>query len=119
MRFDLDDLNPGRWFPFDPSNPDGDGICLRVVPTVELRRMQTDCTIKGKGIDQPKFDAALWEYCIVDWRGVQDASGSEIECNAENKSILMGGAPDFSDFVTVCLDKIRESKLSGRELEKN
>lgn len=117
MRFDLDNLNPGRWFYFDPS--ESAGVCLRVAPSAELRRIASATKKKGKDVDQEAFDRMLWDYCITDWKGIEDATGEAVECTADTKSTLMGGAPDFAAFVTEKLAEVRDAKLSERALEKN
>jgi hypothetical protein len=117
MRFDLENLNPGKWFYFD--DDETAGVCLRVAPASEIRRITKATSKKGKGVDQEALDQALWDYCINDWNGIEDANGEAIECNAETKATLMGGAPDFAGFVTDRLAEIREAKLSERSLEKN
>jgi hypothetical protein len=114
LTFDLENLNPGKWFDFG----DDGGVCLRVAPNAKIREFTRKAEKKGK-VDGDLFDRLLWAYCIVDWRGIVDAAGEPIECTDENKAILMGGAPDFSGYITEKLGELREAKLSERELEKN
>ena len=117
LRFDLTELNPSRWFFFDPTDETA-GVYLRVAPSATIRKITAKCEKKGK-VDQELLDKELWDYCITDWRGIEDADGKEIECTTEAKAKLMGGAPDFSLFVAERLAEIRETKLDERDLEKN
>ena len=124
MKFDLENLNPGTWFYFVDED-DGTvseltaGVCLRIAPPAEVRRITAACEKKGKTPDLAKFDRLLWDYCIVDWQGIEDANGESIECTPDSKVALMGGAPDFSRFVSEKLAELRETQLSERDLEKN
>ena len=117
LRFDMTELNPGKWFFFDPTDETA-GVCLRVAPSAVFRKISAKAEKKGK-TDQEIFDKELWDYCITGWKGIEDADGQEIECTTENKVRLMGGAPDFAIFVSEKLAEIRENKLNDRDLEKN
>jgi len=112
--FNTADLNPGKWFDIG----EGASVCLRVSTNTKLRQITKQSEKKGKQ-DPEVFERLLWDYCILDWQGLQDADGVEIECTPDNKALLMGGAPDFAQFVAERLAELREAKLSDRDLEKN
>lgn len=114
LMFNMNDLNPGKWFSFG-----GDArVCLRVAPQSAIRSITKRSERKGK-VDPETFDRLLWDYCIVDWEQILEPDGIPIECTEETKATLMGGAPDFAQFVTERLAEIREAKLTDEELEKN
>ena len=129
MKFDLDDLNPGVFFQFK----DGDegGITIRLANAEILDIINKKCTKKryefrrGQRHEIIDEDSALrskmlWDYVIVDWKGVHDGLGGDIECTTENKEILMKKSIIFSTFVGNCVEEL-SSKFEAEEglLEKN
>ncbi len=45
---------------------------------------------------------AMWvqfNYCIMDWEGIEDEDGNTLECNEENKKLLFDYVEDLLDFV--------------------
>jgi hypothetical protein len=124
MDFKSDDLNPGVWFYFGDDEKAG-GVCIRFASADKLKEIAKKTTttknewrnhkpVESKKIDEDKHDLLLWDYCIVDWKNVNE-DGKPIKCNAKNKSMLMGGAPVFSSFVTEALQRL---KYDHEELQK-
>lgn len=136
MKINLDNLNPGTFFPFEEDNPEEGGVTLRVLTAEKLEEIFKKTQIrkaeyKGsppsrfvfseykKGGEEKEFELT-WDYCILDWSGVVNAAGEEIPCNSQNKILLMKGSPKFSSFITNCVDKINEAAgIYEEELEKN
>ena len=140
MKIDLDEMNPGVFFPFNPNSVDekdaDEGITLRVMNGEKLDEINKVCRIKRtevKGNPPSRFEfldfkeggeekefEMTWDYCIMDWKGVVDSSGKEIPCNTKNKVRLMNGSPRFSSFVSACAKKLNEVNKNYEEgLEKN
>ena len=135
MQVDMQDLNPGVFFPFDESNKK-DGITLRVMNTKELERIFLRTQVKKvevkgnppsrfnyseykKGGEEKEYEMT-WDYCLVDWKGVVDSDGKEIPCTAKTKVALMSQSHKFSTFVTACANKLNEEgRLYREELEGN
>jgi len=128
MKFNLENLNPGTFFPFE----DGEGgITLRVANGESLDAINKACIKKrfefrrGQRIeitdeDQDLRSKMLWDYVIVSWEGVYDENGNAIPCNKETKDLLMKGSVVFSAFVGDCIEKLTNEETSYNEdLEKN
>lgn len=48
--------------------------------------------------DITKVDAVLWQqfdYCVKDWKGVEDDDGKEFKCNEANKKYVFDFVDDF------------------------
>jgi hypothetical protein len=127
MRFNLTDLNPPAWF--DHPDHEGSRICIRVLSSailekinkktmrmkVEYRRGQR---FEAEQVDEKKRNELTWTYCIVDWEGIYDENGTEIECTDENKILLMQNAPTFTRWMGDSLETLNEEgaqRLEGAE----
>jgi len=132
MKFDLNELNPGVFFSFDEyEGEDGGGVTIRLAngkildeinkacikKKVEFRRGQRHEVI----IDNDELRSKmLWEYVIIDWKGLYDQDGKEIPCTKENKIMLMQGSVKFSSFIGNCVEKLtEETEAYEGNLEKN
>ena len=131
MKFQMNNLNPGTWFPFDESKPEEGGICVRVLNTKKLAEIR-DQTITTKRefadgrmheyqeVDHAGRDRIIWDYCIVDWKDLIDDEENPIECTTENKILLMNEHIGSSAFVETCLDKLNaQAGILLEESEKN
>lgn len=124
MKFNLDDLNPGTFFPFDEEEPE-DGITLRVLNQEVLEKIDKVCRVRKSQIggnppsrftyldfkpggEEKQFEMT-WDYCIMEWKGVVDNDGKPIPCTTENKVKLMKGSQQFASFVTKCAAKLNEA----------
>jgi hypothetical protein len=127
----MSDLNPGAWFRFDESDPESGKICVRTINNEKLAEIRNK-TIKTKveyrgdnrheyhEIDHTARDNIIWDYCIVDWRGLVDDNDKPIECNFENKVKLMNGHIGFSLFVDNCLNRLnQQNEIYAEYREKN
>jgi len=125
MKFNTKDLNPGTWFYFNEEKPKEGGVCLRRMNAKESKRIEkiTDsikvefrkrqrCEVIKR--DDKKHDLLFWDYCIPEWKCVEDADGNPIEPTPENKVMLMHGSPGFSNFVADSLEEL-EKDFSERE----
>ncbi len=136
MRFDTENL-PTKFF-FDESDETAGFVELRVASQSALDSINEAATKKksevrpnpaaGKRLeriayvetDEKLFMTMLWDYCITDWVGVEDASGKLIPCTAENKYLLMTNSKKFKDFISACLDKLNGIEAEEKEeAEKN
>jgi hypothetical protein len=131
MKFDLTELNPGVFFSFDENEDGAGGVTIRLAngkildeinkacikKKVEFRRGQRHEVI----IDNDELRSKmLWEYVIIDWKGLYDQDGKEIPCTKENKVMLMQGSVKFSSFIGNCVEKLtEETEAYEGNLEKN
>jgi hypothetical protein len=56
-----------------------------------------------------------WDYAIVDFEGFKDQHGNVIECNRQNK-LLMVDNPMFLRFAERCLELIAENSIKEKEV---
>lgn len=130
MKFNLENLNPGVFFPFEDDDDEG-GITIRLANSDVMRDIDKK-TVKKKvqfrrgqrfevdDTDEEKRSDMIWEYVIVDWKGVFDESGEEIPCTTENKLKLMRESVQFANFVANAIEQLTESTAGyEEELEKN
>jgi len=123
MKIDLENINPGTWFDFS----DGEGrICLRIcaIEDLELIRKQTrkkkieykrGQRFEYEEINNRLEDDKVWDFAIMDWKGVYDADDKEIKCTKENKIMLMRQSVEFANFIAKCLEDLE--KIIGQENE--
>jgi len=131
MKIDLDNLNPGVFFLFDEDNEKEGGATIRLANGEILSKIDEKCITKKTkmtrrgSVEEVKENKdlrneMLWDYVIVDWKGVEDLKGKEIPCTKANKVKLMKGSVKFSSFVGNCIDQLNEDFESYEEdLEKN
>jgi len=130
MKFDLENLNPGTFFPFPEEDGEG-GVTIRLASGDELTKIEKACVKKKFEYkknqrfevieeDDQKRSKMLWDYVICDWEGITDMNGNEIPCNTANKIKLMQNSTKFSTFVGECISVLTEQMDEYRgELEKN
>lgn len=126
-RFSLVDPNPGVWFSFNEDDADSGRICVRVMNEAERRKIRKATTKKilkrgqwVEDINDDKFSEMLWDYCIVDWEGLEDDAGKPIECSRENKLKLIREHVGFQFFVSTCIERVTEQIENQLEVvEKN
>jgi len=121
--------NSGRWFWFDDKSPDSGGLCLRILTVDESRRIDKLTTkskfkpIRGqmteiKTVDEELRDRLVWDYCVMDWKGVC-LDGKSLEPNTDTKVLMMKN----NTFAVFFLDKVSELndelEMSKELLEKN
>lgn len=67
-------------------------------------------------VDDEKLADLITIKCITNWY-ILDTDGNEIPCTDENKLLLTGHSPEFSSFVSECLDKLRKDKEDKQKTE--
>ena len=140
MQIDLDNMNPGTFFPFDEETEDEEkkkeGVLMRILTAGRLEEITKKCRIKKvevkgnppsrfevlefkKGGEDKEFELT-WDYCLMDWSGVVDKVGKDIPCTPENKILLMKDSIQFSVFVNSGIKEINaQLKIHEEDLEKN
>ena len=130
MKFDLNNLNPGVFFPFE-DDEEGGGVTVRIANGAIIEKIDKKCVKKkvtmrmGRReeiIEENKElrNKMLWDYIIIDWKGIFDINGDPIQCTMENKDKLMKGSVKFSSFVSDCISRLNEeSEFYEEVLEKN
>lgn len=114
---------------------DGWKINLRICSMAELKRIRkitvtkkvafkkvegTPMRMEWEEIDEETNGKMIWDFCITSWDNVFGSDGEPLECNAENKWMLMNRSVPFARFVTDCMTKLNEEAEKGKEvLEKN
>lgn len=127
MKFNLKDLNPGTKFYFDDDSPEEGYVIFRICNGTALDAIEAATTKKKyeykKGaryeaveVDHKKRTHQIWDYCIVDWSGIEDADGVAIPCTTENKILLMSGSIQFAKFFSNSMDALN-TLLSEIEVE--
>ena len=73
-----------------------------------------------KKVNSVLRDKLTWDYCIVSWTGIKDKDGNDVECNIDNKYLLMRKSNAFAMFVNDCMSELLEQlNIEQEELEKN
>ena len=127
--------NDGIWFYFNDKNHDDGGVSLRSLSISDLTRIEKETvTIKRefkkvtrrdppqvfeiREVDEEKRMNLQWDAMIVDWKNIE-VDGEQLECNTENKVMMMSEYPEFAVFVGEAITKLVELQPSPEDLEKN
>lgn len=128
MQFDMENLNPGVWFEWE-----GDAkVQLRVCDTEKMSEIRKSTVkvvkevvfhpttrvaqkVEDEKVDEENYSKLLWDYCIVDWKNISDASGNPIPCTTENKMKLMTKSFKFSKFIGDSISKLIEKEAQESE----
>ena len=131
MKVNMKNLNSGEWFFFDDKKPDDGRINIRILSHGKLAEVREKAfktkrewhgSVKREWTetDDSVRDRIVWDYCIVDWENLEDEDGNPIECNTDNKLLLMNNQPRFAALVENCLNRLNEQEQIYRDyLEKN
>ena len=65
-------------------------------------------------VDDEKFNDALIDYIIEDWKGIGDEDGNDLDCNLENKKLVMD-ISEISEFILTAAKKL--PMLSKNKIE--
>ena len=125
MKFDT--KNEGTWFWFDEDDHEAGGVCLRVCAKADIDKINrltstTKREYKGgnrheyKVVDEKRADELIWDFCIVDWQGVE-VDGIDLECTKENKVRLMNTSVDFVNRIGKWLDQLTEIEGTAEKAE--
>lgn len=129
--FNFKDPNPGVWFKFDADDPESGEICIRATNQArrdEIRKKTMKRRVEYKhgqrfevtDTDDVLFSEMLWDYSIVDWKGLVDEEEKPIPCTTETKTKLMRENVGFAQFVGACITKINEDfEDRAQVVEKN
>lgn len=118
--------NEGKWFWFDENNESEGGVLLRPLTVGEANKINKLCSKKEKkftkknvyqwsDINEEQYNKLVYDYCIVDWKNVVIEDGKEIECNQENKMLLMNNSMDFVNFILKHLESLNSEVLADVE----
>lgn len=125
MKFDT--TNAGTWFWFGDEEANG-GVCLRICTGDDIRDIEkittkTKITYKQgnrhefKVVNEKLYDELLWDFCIVNWKKVSIDGTEDVECDKEQKLLLMNRSIAFTSFVGGCMEKLSEAELVADEAE--
>lgn len=129
MKFITEDQ--GTWFYFDEDDEKKGGVKIRILRPSDYKEIAKKTQKKRSEYRRNQryewFDTdteleqrLTWDYCIVDWTGVEGADGKEMKCTKENKSLLMDNSMQFLSFVTNALDVLNQDQLNREsDSEKN
>ena len=117
--FNFKDPNPGIWFKFDADDPESGEICIRATNQArrdEIRKKtmkKRDLFKHGQRFEivetnDELFSEMLWDYSIVDWKGLVDEDEKPIPCTTETKVKLMTENVGFSVLVGEFINQINE-----------
>lgn len=120
--------NPGTWFYIDENDDSFGGVCLRVLSTDESTRIsKLTVTKKNKfksgnhyveeTTNEKMSSRMMWDYIITDWSNIC-VDGKELECDTENKTLLMND-PNFVSFIVKSLEELQDNIESGKNIVKN
>ena len=128
--FDLEE-KPGVWFEMDG----GGRVQLKTLTSSEWKaiRAKSVKTVseyqkldgKWERFEVEKKDDDLqntlfWDAVIVSWENLLDGKGNEIQCTAENKTLLMLTQPKFSKFIGECSETLaKDENARAEDSEKN
>jgi len=129
MKVNLQDPNPAVSFDLPGGGmikirPLAEGPLREILKQVEKKRVEYKedrlgnlQRIEYTERDEEKYSELLWDYCIVDWEGIEDVDGSPVPCTSENKQILMRQSPEFSAVVGRFIDQLNRDEANRLEDE--
>jgi hypothetical protein len=112
MKFDFKNLNPGVWFEYEDKSFSVEvRICAgqdleRIFKATQKTRVEykRDSRFEYLDIDHDKRDEMMWDFIIIDWKGIEDGAGKPLPCTTENKVALMKGSVLFTNFIGECVE---------------
>lgn len=60
-------------------------------------------------------DATLWaqfDFCVIDWKGLEDDEGKALKCDEENKRFIFDYVPELREFIFTSVRTYNE-KING------
>ena len=125
MKINTKNLNPPIWFNFP--NTDA-SVCLRICAGDDLDEINSKTIRKEieykdgnryeyRIVDEKLRNELFWDFCIVDWKNINDENDSPVPCTRENKVLFIGKMPKFTSFVADCLERVGQIIMEQRELE--
>lgn len=124
--------NEGTWFDFCPDKPGEGRICLRVIDVPALNKMHLITRtkvrefkaerkhgklqlIESEDVNEELENKLLWDHCIVDWENLNAPDGKTIECNQDNKKMVMEKYPFFARIVAGFLEELEAQQIGAAE----
>ena len=110
--------NDGTKFFFNDDHPEMGSVTVRIPPKKELDRI-TELTVTEKKkfrrnvqvidikTNQKMMNTLMWDYQIVAWENVSLA-GKKLECNSDNKFLMMNEVPSFTLFIVNCVETLEQ-----------
>jgi hypothetical protein len=90
-----------RWV----TNPDDKEI------RVKLRRFPVSQGMYIPGVSSESmwsFAFKKFDYCILEWEGINNEEGNLLECNSENKKLIYDYIEDLMMWISVEIKKLKE-----------
>ena len=128
--FDLEE-KPGVWFDMEG----GGRVKLKTITSEGWRAIRSKSVkvaseyqkLDGKWerfevekVDDDLQNNLFWDAVIVSWENLLDGKGNEIQCTAENKTLLMLTQPKFSKFIGECSEALtKDENARAEDSEKN
>ena len=136
MPFDLKNLNPSVRF-YWPDSGNEEWVELRLLTdqdrlqlvreTKKLRKHEFVLNPESKRMErvtyldtdldeEVMFQDKVTDHMIVNWN-FKELDGAEIECNKENKLLMMNGSEIFKDWIMKCIETMEKDLEKQKELE--
>jgi len=95
-------LQEGKWVDFNKTVK----FKIRAFPIDNLMLLQSDF----KNQHPTTVGKQVCEYCVCDWKGIEDEDGKEFVYNDENKGYLLNYYVEFYEFITEEIEKLKNVK---------
>ena len=104
------EVEEGQWFDY----PKIEGIKFKIRPTSLYALKKTP----GESIEIDLTDMPiLFDYVLMDWKGIGDEKGKQLKCNQKTKLALLNQAPDMVTFVLETAGKMRSDTIPEEEVK--
>ena len=99
----------GKWTTF----PEDDEVQVLIRPfsLFNLTKIPTEVDV-----DFTQF-MDIYNYCLLDWKGIQDNQGNDLKCNDDNKKLVFDFDQELVLFVVNECSKLRQDVLSGKAIK--
>lgn len=131
MKINTKDTNPAVWF-FVPNDPVGGKMKLRVATAGHMKKIRHESNgpllveyQQGQRFEYYKpdkvlYDKLLWDYCIPEWENIFNEDGEPMECNCDNRLLIINECIELSNWVGDCLEQLnRDHTILQRQQLKN
>ena len=90
MKLNQSYLKP-KWVEFEESK----GVSFKIIPFPESHNV----ILSFDNIDSIEIKFKMFDYCVVDWKGVNGEDDKPLECNSENKRDIFTNSKDVMIFI--------------------
>jgi len=99
----------GSWIPF----PDDEEVQLKIRPfsLFNLTKIPTE-----EGMDFDQF-WTIFNYSVLEWKGIQDSNGEPLKCDEENKKIVFDYDQPVVLFAVEQSTKLRDEVITEKEVK--